>query len=118
MKKLLILIVFGAVYLHYYPQPKLTQWFEQEKTSIMTNVAEATDTQVRLDSKKIFSDLKPYFNHFSEGEIEELRKITAHRKNVTDFYDKYCNKYASNPKIQLGNVDKICKTMSKYQSLF
>jgi len=118
MKKLLILIVFAAVYLHYYPQPKLTQWFEQEKKTLIDDVAEATDTQVRLNPQKILTDLKPELASFSPGEIIELKKITATRTTVRSFFSQYCNQQVSNPKIQQDNVKKICRRMRNYQSLF
>jgi len=118
MKKLLILIVFGAVYLHYYPQPKLMGWFNQEKTTFMTSVAEATDTDIRLDSQRILLDLKPRFNQFSEKEIQEIKKLTLNQKSVKDFYLQYCDKNSANPNIQRGNLQLICKTIGKYQALF
>jgi hypothetical protein len=117
MKKLLILIVFAAVYLHFYPQPKLTQWFEQQKKNILTDVANATDTKVRLKADKIFSDLVPDFKSFSEKEINELKEITKDRASVNVFYDKYCLQTNSNPIIHRINVQKICKKISNYQSL-
>ena len=118
MKKLLILIVFAAVYLHYYPQPLLTQWFEQEKKTLVEDFADATDTKVRLNPKKIFTDLEHDFASFGPSEITELRKITIDRSTVKHFFSQYCSQHQANPRIQQGNVDKICSTMSKYQSLF
>jgi len=117
LKKLLILIVFAAVYLHFYPEPKLINWFEKQKNNIFTNVSKATDTKVRLRAEKIFTDLKDNFNSFSEEEIEQLKKITVSRDSVNDFYLKYCKEKHSNPIIHHTNVDKICHTIDNYQSL-
>ena len=54
MKNLLILIVAVALFLHFYPQPELDDWFAQQKETILTSFSEATDTQVSLKSDKIF----------------------------------------------------------------
>jgi len=116
-KKLLILIVFAAVYLHFYPQPELNNWLEKQKSIIFTDVSEATDTKVRLRSEKIFTDLKGSFNTFSEKEIEELKKITESRDSVNNFYHKYCKEKHSNPIIHHANVDKICHIIDNYQAL-
>lgn len=117
LKKLLILIVFAAVYVHFYPQPKLDAWFEKQKNIIFTDVSNATDTKVRLRSEKIFTDLKASLNTFSEQEIEQLKKITASRESVNDFYHKYCKEKHSNPIIHHTNVGKICRTIDNYQAL-
>jgi len=117
LKNLLILIVFAAVYLHFYPQPKLTIWFQQQKKTIFSEVEKATDTKVRLKADKIFSDLKGDFKSFREEEILQLKKITSSRAKVNSFYKKYCQHKNSNPIIHHTNVAKICHTIDNYQAL-
>jgi len=117
IKKLLILIVFAALYLHFYPQPKLNNWLETQKNTIFTDVSKATDTKVRLRSEKIFTDLKGDLKTFSEKEVEQLKKITGTRDSVNVFYNQYCKEKHSHPLIHHTNVDKICHTISNYQAL-
>ena len=47
MKNLLILIVAAALFLHFYPQPELEDWFSEKKVTAIAIFAKATDTQVR-----------------------------------------------------------------------
>jgi len=117
MKKLLILIVFAAVYLHFYPNEKLNAWFAEQKEGVVTKVAEVTDTTLKLKADKIFSDLKSEFASFSSKEIDELRKITSSRASVKEFYVKYCKGDEASSAFYYLNEDKICRTISRYESL-
>jgi len=118
MKKLFILIVFAAVYLHFYPQPKLTHWFEKQKTMLLAKISKATDTKVRLKADKIFSDLKSDLNSFNEEEVSLLKKITANPESVRVFFEKYCQGSDNyNPSLQTENLKKVCHTIDRYQSL-
>ena len=118
MKKLLILIVFGAVYLHYYPQPLLTQWFDEEKQNLKDDFKDMSDTKVRLNPHKIYTDLEHSFSTFNKSEITELKNITTDRSTVRNFFEQHCSKQIPTPVIRQGNVGKICNVMQNYQSLF
>lgn len=118
MKKLLILIVFAAVYLHFYPEPKLTAWYLEQKAMLTGKMAKATDTKVRLKADKIFTDLKPEFKSFNSAEIDYLKEITTSRETVVAFNDKYCQKeHTYNAKLHQANLLKVCKTISNYAAL-
>ncbi len=117
MKKLLILIAFAAVYLHFYPNETLNSWFSEQKEAVVTKVAAATDTKIKLKAEKIFTDLKSDFASFSQEEIAELKKITASRESVKRFYQEYCRGGNSNPIFHYLNEEKICRTISHYESL-
>ena len=56
-EKYIILIVAAALFLHFYPQPELEAWFEEQKTEVLKVFSDATDTKVRLKSDKIYQDL-------------------------------------------------------------
>ncbi len=118
MKNILILIVFGAVFLHFYPQPKLEHWYLEQKTVVLSSFSEATDTKVRLKADKIYSDLTPEFDHFNENEQAYLKEITTDRNSVKSFFAKYCQENKHNPKFHATNQAKVCSTITKYQSLF
>ncbi|WP_077340015.1 hypothetical protein [Pseudocolwellia agarivorans] len=118
MKKLLILIVSAAVFLHFYPQPELTQWYNEQKESMLTSFNNATDTKVRLNAKKVFSDLELSFNRFSPEEIEYATQVTANRDSIIEFYKASCEAYKPDYNFQAANQKTVCKTISKYHKYF
>lgn len=116
MKKLLILIVFAAVFLHFYPQPELTEWYEEQKARVLTTFSDATDTRVRLKASKIYEDLEPKLNAFRPSEIERLKEITSSRKNVKAYFGEYCSN-KRDVKFHATNQELICRTIGKYSSM-
>jgi nitrogen fixation/metabolism regulation signal transduction histidine kinase len=118
MKNLLILIVFIAVFLHFYPQPKLNNWFEEQKATVLDKFSKATDTKVRLKSDKIFTDLKDEFKSFSEEEVAFVKDITSSREKVEDFFGKYCKNKGFNGNLRTAHLKTVCAKIERYQSLF
>ncbi|MDT0603833.1 hypothetical protein [Thalassotalea castellviae] len=118
MKNLLILIVAIAIFLHFYPQPELESWFEEQKTMVLSEFSNATDTKVRLNPEKIYKDLQPSFGQFNEEEQTFVRTITSTRESVKEFYNKYCENKRPTPKLHQKNQQLICTKISAYQSLF
>jgi len=118
MKKLLILIVAAAIFLHFYPQPKLESWFNEQKSMVLAKFSSATDTKVRLKSDKIYLDLKPKFSQFNADEQTFLKELTSSRDSVVEFYEKYCNAQQATPKLHQKNQKLVCDKMNEYQSLF
>ncbi|MEW6983712.1 hypothetical protein AAD001_13755 [Colwelliaceae bacterium 6471] len=117
MKKLLILIVAIALFLHFYPQPEVDKKFEELKNTLLTQFSDATDTKVRLKADKIYTDLESQFDTFNSDEIIYLKEITLTRRSVKAFYAEYCQGKKSNPKFHSTNLAKVCKTIDNYQSL-
>ncbi|WP_206483057.1 hypothetical protein [Thalassotalea sp. G2M2-11] len=119
MKNLLILIVAIALFLHFYPQPELTEWYEEQKTWVLSEFSDATDTKVRLNPSKIYRDLESKFAQFNENEQGYIKEITASRANVKEFFQKYCaDKQVSSPVLHQSNQKVVCDAISPYQSLF
>ena len=118
MKKLLILIVAAAIFLHFYPQPKLESWFNEQKTMVLAKFSAATDTKVRLKADRIYLDLKPKFSQFNEDEQKYLKELTRSRETVVEFYQTYCKSQQTTPKFHQKNQQLVCKKMDEYQSLF
>lgn len=118
MKNLLILIVAIAVYLHFYPQPEVTAFYNKHMASVKEAFNEFSDTKVRLKPDKIFDDLKPEFATFSEREIEHLREITSSRKAVKEFYFAYCTQPERDHIFHSNNQNKTCSVVRKYRGLF
>ena len=117
MKKLLILIVAIAVFLHFNPQPELENKFEEYKAMIIEIFSDATDTKVRLKTSKIFDDLSSQFESFSSKEVDKLKAITLDRKSVKDFYSQYCFAEKGHPIFHSANLEKVCKTINQYQGM-
>jgi hypothetical protein len=117
MKKLLILIVAGALYFHFYPNEKLNTWLLEQKSWVMSYFSEATDTQVRLKSDKIYQDLSQDFAQFNSQEQAYIAEITSSRQRVKSFYEQYCKTKKQTPKLHRDNLVKVCKAISQYSNL-
>ncbi|MGB1198050.1 MAG: hypothetical protein ACPG46_03320 [Thalassotalea sp.] len=120
MKNLLILIVAAAIFLHFYPQPKLQTWFEEQKAFVLGGFSDATDTKVRLKSSKIYADLEPHFKQFSTKEQQFVKELTAERKPVVAFFKEFCNNKSPKrtPKLHFANQKLVCEKIANYQSFF
>jgi len=119
MKKLLILIVAVAIFLHFYPQPKLEAWYNEQKTLILGKFSESMDTKVRLSPQKVFRDIELKFNQFNSEEQTFIKELTSNRKDVVEFFKTYCedgNRYS--PKLHRNNQAVVCDAIKPYQSFF
>jgi len=117
MKNLLILIVAAALFLHFFPQPELENWFTEQKTVVMETFSEATDTKVRLKADIIYNELKNQFEHFTDEEQAFLQKMTIDRTSVKSFYESYCNGEQRSPNFHRNNQEKVCRKISQYSGL-
>ncbi|MGL1957590.1 MAG: hypothetical protein OCD00_09775 [Colwellia sp.] len=117
MKNLLILIVAIALYLHFYPQPEVTKWYEAKKTMLLDAFAEFSDTSVSLKADKIFTDLQPQFKSFSTKEVSRLKEITSSKNNVSEFYNTFCKGNKVSATFHPTNQSKICRTIYQYSSM-
>ncbi len=118
MKNLLILIVAAAVFLHFYPQPELETWYQEQKESILTGFNNATDTKVKLSVKKVYSDLERKFDHFTTEEITYATELTSERDKVITFYKEHCDKPKPDYNFQTANQKMVCKVIGRYRSYF
>jgi len=118
MKKLLILIAFIAVFLHFYPQPKVDQWFATQKAMLLQKFSAATDTSVRLKSDKIFTDLTADFKSFTSDEVAYVKQLTSSRDKIEQFYHQYCEQKNYNGNLRTTNLQTVCAKIEPYRSLF
>jgi hypothetical protein len=117
MKNLLILIVAGALYFHFYPNEKLNNWLYEQKTTALSYFSDSTDTQVRLKSDKIYQDLSKDFAQFNSQEKAYVADITSSREKVKSFNQQYCVGKKQTPKLHRDNLAKVCQAISKYSKL-
>ena len=118
MKNLLILIVAFATFLHFYPQPKLESWFNEQKSTVLSAFSDATDTKVRLNPRKVLKDLEPQWAQFNTNEQKFVKEITDSRQSVIGFFKGNCKTKRPSPKLHPKNQKQVCEVISQYQSLF
>lgn len=118
MKNLLILIVAIAIFLHFYPQPELTAWYEEQKTKVLAMFSDATDTHVRLNPHKIYQDVEASFGQFSGEEQKFVKELTETRENVKEFFSNYCEQKKNHARLHHTNQKIVCDKIAPYQSLF
>ncbi len=117
MKNLLILIVAAAVFLHFYPQPEVTKFYNEQKEALLDGFSEFSDTQVRLKADKVFTDLQPKLASFSAEEVKSLKEITSSRAKVNEFYQSYCKEKTKSIIFHPTNQASVCHTISKYENM-
>lgn len=117
MKNLLILIVAAALFLHFYPQPEVTKFYNDQKNVLLDGFAQFSDTNVRLKADKIFIDLEPKLEQFSAEEVKYLKEVTSSRANVKSFFDEYCTNQKRSIVFHANNQVEVCKTISQYSSM-
>jgi hypothetical protein len=117
MKNLLILIIVAALFLHFYPQPEIEDWYEEQKSMVLETFSAATDTQVRLKSDKIYRDLQNQFQHFSSEEQKFLKQMTSDRKSVKFFFTEYCESGQHSPHFHRKNQETVCKKIEQFSAL-
>lgn len=117
MKNLLILIVAAALFLHFYPQPEVTQFYDEQKQTLLDGFEQFSDTKVRLKADKIFIDLKPKLDQFSAEEVDYLKEISSSRASVKSFFEDYCTSEKRSIIFHSDNQVKVCQTISQYESM-
>ena len=117
MKHLLILIVAASLYLHFYPNEKITEFYNKQKQSLLDNFSDFSDTKVRLKADKIYLDLERHLESFSEKEIERLKEITSSRESVKEFYSTICQSDKRDIDFHITNEKKVCSTIDRYTSM-
>ncbi|SET21811.1 hypothetical protein [Thalassotalea agarivorans] len=117
MKKILILIVLAALYLHFFPESVASKKWHQLTADAKAWFAGVTDTNIRLKADKIYRDLQNEFDSFTAGEQVFLSEITRSRDTVTAFYTDFCLTGKLNPRFHSVNQDKVCNKIEEYSNL-
>jgi len=117
MKKLLILIVASALFLHFYPQPEVTKFYNENKAILLNGFTDFSDTNVRLKADKIYNELESKLDSFSPEEVAQLKDVTSSRANVQAFYGSYCQNTKRHAIFHPENQKKVCATISLYSNL-
>lgn len=118
MKKLLILIVGFAIFLHFYPQPELEDWVDEQAESLFDGYGDVFDTKAQLNVDKVWTDLQSQLHSFTAKEKLLLREITLKRHATKVFYRDYCVARKREHTFQEDNQKRVCLTIHKYRSQF
>lgn len=116
MKKILILIVVIALFLHFNPQPEVNKFIEQQKTSFLDTMAEFSGTKVRMKSSTILTNMEDQLTSFSSEELHKLKEITLTRASVRDYFNSSCQPGQSDPTFHSINHSKVCQQISNFLS--
>ena len=117
MKNLLFLLAAAAIYLHFYPNEEVTNFYNEKKSFLVAKFTELSSTQIRLKADKIYHDLENELGNFSDKEVERLKTISSSRENVSEFYFTYCKTERRDIVFHINNEKRVCSVISKYTSL-
>ncbi|QBY04276.1 hypothetical protein E2K93_07685 [Thalassotalea sp. HSM 43] len=116
-KKILVIIVAAAVYLHFYPNAELTAWYNEQIGSAKQNFSEIADTKARVAPSKILTVLQPEFKKYSKREVAYVESIAASRDDLRLFYDEYCPNLKTNTRLRRAYLQQVCDTVDQYRIL-
>lgn len=116
MKKLLILIVSAAIYLHFFPHPELAAFYEQQKNALLTKMSQSSKVTFKQNMNAIYNDIKSNYISFSSSELARLKEVTASVESIESFHQVYCKQGKANKNFHPDNIDKICPKMAKFLS--
>ncbi|QOL26191.1 hypothetical protein LP316_02490 [Thalassotalea sp. LPB0316] len=116
MKKILILIVVIALFLHFNPQPEVNEFLEKQKTSFLDTMAEFSGTGVRMKASTIISKMDKELSSFSSSELNKLKEITLTRDSARDYLNNHCQPGQSDPEFHSHNHQKVCQQLRQFFS--
>lgn len=117
MKKLLILIVAIAVYLHFYPNEQINEWASTQKNMVTDKFSEISDTKARVAPSKLLSVLHQDMKKFTKTEVAYVNEIVKNRDSLTQFYNDYCVIPKDNRRLRRAYQSKVCEAVDQYRIL-
>ncbi|WP_394171811.1 hypothetical protein [Thalassotalea litorea] len=115
MKKILILIVAAAVYLHYYPSPQLNAWWEEQKTAIDNKFNDVMDTKARVSPSKLLSVMAGDLRKASKNERAYIEQLTESRDNIRNYYNEYCSTGKHNRRLSKNLQLNLCSNIEQHR---
>ena len=117
LKNLLIIIVAIAVYLHFYPNQALTNWYEATKESATTQFADISDTKARVAPSKLINELRQDFKKFSKNEVAYVKELAQSRDSLRKFHKDYCQTGKDNMRLRRDYQLIVCSKLEQYRIL-
>lgn len=112
MKKILILIVGIALYLHFYPQPELIQLYEDKKSELLTQLESSTKVTFKVNLADTYRLWEKELSGFSKQELSNLKEVLTSFDSVTNFYDENCHGNVTIKLFYADNHDKVCNKLA------
>ena len=116
-KNLIIIIVAIAVYLHFYPNEELNEWFSETKQQAQEDFSEIADTKAKVAPSKLISVLQTDFKKFSKNEVAYVKQVAETRDSLKAFHKEYCVEPKDNPRLRRQYQLKVCSTIDQYRIL-
>ncbi|TKB46611.1 hypothetical protein [Thalassotalea mangrovi] len=117
MKKIIILIVAAAVYLHFYPSPQLNAWWESQKAWMDGHVNEFADTRARVSPSKLLTVMSPHLKKYSKSERSYVEELATSRENIRDYYNEFCSGGNYNRRLNRELQQQLCSTIDQHRLL-
>lgn len=115
MKKILILIVTTAIYLHFFPQPELEQFYQEKKASLLNSLSKSTKVGFKANLNGFVEGLTDNSIGFSPEEVNELKAISSSVESLTGFYQETCiNKHQQGSGFHSDNINKVCQQAKSF----
>ena len=115
MKQILIIIVAIAVYLHFYPNEQLNEWYDTYVGQAKQSLSKVTDTKVKVAPSKLLTVLRKDFKRYTKHEVAYLEEIASSRNSVRSFHQEYCGKSKGNSRLRSQYVKKACRAIEQYR---
>ena len=112
MKKILILIVGIALYLHFYPQPELIQLYEDKKSELLSRLENSTKVTFKVNLADTYKKWEKELNGLSKQELSNLKEVLTSFDSVMNFYDENCHGNITAKLFYSDNHDKICNRLA------
>lgn len=116
-KKLLFLLTAAAIYLHYYPQPKLDALFVEYSNKVSEMLGENFGTQATKKASTVYDKLATGFNSFTPDEQALVKEISLNRASIKQFNEQHCRGSQRNhPVFHTDNLRKVCDQVHRFLS--
>ncbi|WP_068544480.1 hypothetical protein [Thalassotalea crassostreae] len=115
LKNIIIIIVAIAVYLHFFPNEQLNEWFEESATKADEKFMDIVDTKARVAPSKIYTSLHKEMKKFSKQEVAYLKEITESREVLKGFYTSSCEEGQENRRLRREHLKMVCDKIDQYR---
>ena len=112
MKKIFIIIIFTSVYLHFYPQPELTRWYEKTKLSALSKLHSLSKVKFKAHLDKSYQLWMEDFHSFSPQERENLKDIMSTYHDIDIYYQAHCIESSEQTFFYRENHTRVCAKLS------
>ena len=106
-----------ALYLHFYPNEALTNWYNSAKNSATTQFADISDTKARVAPSKLISELREDFKKFSKHEVAYVKELAQSRDNLRAFHKDYCKTGKDNTRLRRDYQLIVCAKLEQHRIL-